>query len=462
MSGWKAVLLWDLSLQQWLQTSFLGRLTGILAPWSQSSWLIRWLDPLCLGMASLYLVFSAQAETGRLGLILLGMAALLGLHWLTRPPALTPIHLPLGLYWGIATVATFLSPVPHAALQGWIKLSLYLLGFLLLHQLLRTPPYRSLLTGVLLLVSLWMGVYGLRQYFYGAEELATWVDPESGLSGVTRVYSYLRNPNLYGGFLVPVIPIGLAAAWYWRSWGWKVLALFITGINLLCLLLTYSRGAWLGEVVALASIALLSLQWINRDLPRRWRRWTIPAFLAASAAVLLLGLITVEPLRLRVFSMFAGRNDTSNNFRINVWMAALDMIRDFPVLGIGPGNDAFNRVYPLYQNPNFTALGAYSVPLELAIEAGIPGLLVYLWLLVLLGVRGWCRWCEGLQARPPEALWVAAGLAGVLGMMVHGLVDTVWYRPQVQMLWWIAVALITSSLDPEEAAPSPSVSMGEA
>jgi putative inorganic carbon (HCO3(-)) transporter len=36
-------------------------------------------------------------------------------------------------------------------------------------------------------------------------------------------------------------------------------------------------------------------------------------------------------------------------------------------------------------------------------------------------------------------------------MMAHGLVDTIWYRPQVQMLWWLAVALITAS----SAAGSP-------
>ena len=38
------------------------------------------------------------------------------------------------------------------------------------------------------------------------------------------------------------------------------------------------------------------------------------------------------------------------------------MIKDRPILGIGPGNDAFNMVYPLYQRPNLiTPSGAYSV-----------------------------------------------------------------------------------------------------
>ena len=50
--------------------------------------------------------------------------------------------------------------------------------------------------------------------------------------------------------------------------------------------------------------------------------------------------------------LLAGRDDGSNNFGINVWLAAMDMIQDRPWLGIGPGNAAFNSVYPLYQQPS--------------------------------------------------------------------------------------------------------------
>ena len=30
------------------------------------------------------------------------------------------------------------------------------------------------------------------------------------------------------------------------------------------------------------------------------------------------------------------------------------------------------------------------------------------------------------------------------GLMGHGLVDTVWYRPQINTLWWLMVAIIAS------------------
>ena len=61
------------------------------------------------------------------------------------------------------------------------------------------------------------------------------------------------------------------------------------------------------------------------------------------------------------------------NFRINVWYAVLEMIRDRPFIGIGPGNEVFNQIYPNYMQVNFTALSAYSIFLEIAVETGLVG-----------------------------------------------------------------------------------------
>ncbi len=443
---WHSLLLRDFAIEAWWQGSLLSRVSGSLRQWGKSSRLVQTLDWIGLGLVLLYWFFSAQSSTGILGLILLAMAVLVVLGWLVETPNWLPVHLPLGLFWGIATLATILSPVPYAARDGWLKLTLYLAGYLLLQRLLRQLQFRDWIVGSLLLVSLGMGVYGLRQYFYGAAELATWVDPESGLAGLTRVYSFLRNPNLYGGYLVPLLPLGLAATCIWPGWGIKLLVGFTTAVNFICLVLTYSRGAWIGGLAALGMMAVLLAQWHTPRLPARWRRWTLPALLGGGAAALLLAILTVRPLRLRAQSLLWGRLDTSNNFRLNVWAAVLEMIRDFPILGIGPGNVAFNRVYPLYQRGNFSALGAYSVPLQLAVETGFIGSLAFAWFLLVLWDHGWRCWKSLLACRDPKGLWVAAGLAACSGMMAHGLVDTIWYRPQVQMLWWLAVALITASL----------------
>ena len=39
-------------------------------------------------------------------------------------------------------------------------------------------------------------------------------------------------------------------------------------------------------------------------------------------------------------------------------------------------------------------------------------------------------------------------IATLLGLLGHGFVDTVWYRPKVNSLWWLMIALIASYYSP--------------
>jgi putative inorganic carbon (HCO3(-)) transporter len=180
----------------------------------------------------------------------------------------------------------------------------------------------------------------------------------------------------------------------------------------------------------------------------------MPVLLGSCAGVVILAVLFVEPIRIRVMSIFAGREDSSNNFRMNVWAAVLDMIRDRPLIGIGPGNDAFNKIYPLYQRPKYTALSAYSIFLEIAVETGLIGLACFLWLLVVTFNQGIEQLRRLRAIAKPEGFWLMGAIAAMAGMLAHGLVDTVWYRPQISTLWWLAVAIIASFYKPLPANPT--------
>jgi putative inorganic carbon (HCO3(-)) transporter len=145
-----------------------------------------------------------------------------------------------------------------------------------------------------------------------------------------------------------------------------------------------------------------------------------------------------------VASIFAGRQDSSNNFRLNVWLSALEMIKDRPLLGIGPGNAAFNEVYPLYQEAKFSALSAYSIPLEIGVETGLIGFSVFIWFLLVTVNQGWRDLQQVRQTGDRQGYWLLAAIASLVGLLGHGLVDTVWYRPEIYTVWWMTVALISS------------------
>ena len=331
-----------------------------------------------------------------------------------------------------------------AASSGLVKLTLYLLFFALMARVLRSGPLRSWIITLFLHISLIVSIYGLRQWFFGAEALATWVDPTSAAAKLTRVYSYLGNPNLLAGYLIPAVALSLAAVFVWQGLLPKALALTMVVVNSVCLVLTFSRGGWIGFVVCIFVFLILLVYWYSVQLPPKLRPWAMPALLTSCVGVMLLAVMFVPAIRDRIGSIFVGREDSSNNFRMNVWSAVVDMIRDRPIIGIGPGNNAFNKIYPLFQRPKYTALSAYSIFLETAVEMGLIGMLCFLWLLMVTINQGMQQLSRLRNLANRQGFWLMGAIATMSGMLAHGLVDTVWYRPQVQTLWWLVVAIIAS------------------
>ena len=385
---------------------------------------------LCALMAGLPLVT-------RSGLSLLVLAS--GLLWLllaltTSPGPLVEIDRWILGILAIALLATGFSPVPLAAAKGLVKLVSYLGVYALMRQVLtQAPVWWDRIVAALLAGNLVTCVIGIRQLYGDSGELARWADPNSVADGTVRIYSTLENPNLLAGYLLPVLPLALVALLRWPGRARKLFALTALVLGVAALVLTFSRGAWMGLVAEAAVILLLLAVRATRAWPLLWRR-LFPLLLLLGGAALLVVLVTqVEPLRVRVMSLVAGRQDSSNNFRINVWLAALDMVQARPWLGIGPGNDAFNQ-------PKFNALSAYSIPLELAVEAGIPGLLAGIGLLLASLRSATSLWrsdsCFSLPA--------LAAIAVIVGLTVQGLTDTIFFRPEVQLSGWFCIATLAA------------------
>lgn len=461
MNVWQHLTLSTLPIQQWRRASYLNRVVGLLRQWRKTSWLMQWSDVIGAGLVSLVFGLAPFISNSLIGVLLIACLGFWLLLTLSDEEAgsraktvsstlTTPIHLLVFLYWSVASIATAISPVRRAALEGWSKLTLYLVLFALMARVLRSPRVRSWVIAVYLHVALLVSVYGLQQWFSGTAALATWVDPESPLSKTTRVYSYLGNPNLLAAYLIPAVMFSAAAVVAWRGWIRKALALTMTGVNGTCLILTFSRGGWIGLVMSTLVLLGLLVYWWSIYLPKFWRRWALPIAVGGAVGVLAVAVVAVPTLRDRASSIFVGRGDSSNNFRINVWMSVIEMIKARPLLGIGPGNDAFNLVYPSFMRARFSALSAYSIFLEVLVETGIIGFTCFLWLLSVTFYLGYRQLRRLRDSGNRDGLWLIAAIATLFGLIGHGIFDTVLYRPQVNTLWWLMFAMIASYYRGEE------------
>ncbi|WP_287128661.1 IctB family putative bicarbonate transporter [Candidatus Cyanaurora vandensis] len=437
LRGLQGLSLWAQDTRTWATAGLLTSWAGQGRGWTARSWLCRGLDGLALGWAVVLFAVAPYVSTGIIGAILAGGTVLWLVMVLTRPLQLTPITLAVLAFWGLTTVAALCSPVLATSAYGWGLVTLYLVGYALLSRVLQT--HRDWVVAVYLLTVAIVGVEGLRQWQDGAVALATWVDQESPLKDTTRIYSYLGNPNLLAAYLLPAVSLGAVAVLVWSRWWARVLAAAVTVLAVVCIGLTYSRGGWL----ALGLMGLVGLALALCQVSARVRAGLV----GGAVGIVALAVAFIPGLQVRLASIFVGRDDSSNNFRITVWDTVWQMVQDYFWLGIGPGNRTFETIYPYYQRAGYNALGAYSVPLETWVELGVVGLVVSLWLVVVV----W-GWAVGVWlTRPsPERWWAAAALLLTVGLMVQGLFDTVWYRPQVQMLWWLGIALINSLTVPKD------------
>ncbi len=359
------------------------------------------------------------------------------------------------LYLAANVVATFASHYFNPSLKGLFKVAVYIGSYFLFTAVLTGSVKRKLyVLSMALTCGLALSLYGFYQYKIGVAPLATWEDPTVE-GGGTRIFATLGNPNLLAGLLVPLasIGIGLGLGFFaqFKSVGKPkflipALAAFGTGgLISLATILTGSRGGYAGLAAGLGVLLYIgSLYiWVNQKKLR--------ALVVIGALCLVCGsagaVAFVPALNQRVQSMFAGSEHSSNAYRMKVWDSSKKMFRDNWWIGTGPGNETFRLAYGLYMVSSYDALGTYCVPLEVAVEAGIPGLLAFLGMIACALARAHLKFWD--QNGTMIGRWLAAAMvAALLGLMVHGLVDTVFYRPQVHFLFWLILAVIVTADGP--------------
>lgn len=118
------------------------------------------------------------------------------------------------------------------------------------------------------------------------------------------------------------------------------------------------------------------------------------------------------------------------------------MFKENWLLGIGVGNKNFREIYGLYMRTGFDALSAYNIFLEIAVESGIFALIAFLGFAITLLVDGAKIILKSTDVR--KVIFLSGAAISIFAVMVHGLVDTVFFRPQIQFIFWTMCAIISA------------------
>ncbi len=154
--------------------------------------------------------------------------------------------------------------------------------------------------------------------------------------GPARIGSLLGNPSNLGVYTLLVIPLAFERVRKDRSLGWRITAAAASLAGLAMLLLSGSRGAWLGFLV-------LALTWIVAE-SRRWRKGNRRRMVAIAITAAVVVSLTATVLAVPRFRERLEPASTATiEWRFIAWEAAGSAALDRPLLGWGP--DSFRSVY---------------------------------------------------------------------------------------------------------------------
>jgi len=298
------------------------------------------------------------------------------------------LFFPLVVYAIDSTVSALAAPAEiHAFGENalWLKIALFAMALILFREV---PRSRDLALRALLIFGVFAAMFGLVQYFVFAKG-----DLEHRITGPTAHVMTLS------GLLLPVSLVFLILWIHDRANVWLLTGTILVSFTLL---LTLTRSAWLGWLVAVSVLLIL--------------RWPRALVFAAPLLVLFISFMPL-PLFSRVVSSFSTRQ-SSNLDRIRMVQAGVEIIKDYPLLGVGPAN--VKEVYPLYRKhdaPRFRIPHLHNNAVQLWAERGVLALAAYV-LLNLLFLRECYRAWNG-----PESRFAEIGVAVAVALAAAGLFE---------------------------------------
>lgn len=140
-------------------------------------------------------------------------------------------------------------------------------------------------------------------------------------------------------------------------------------------------------------------------------------------------------------ALLEDRVDASAATRIEIWKGAVEMIKDNPVWGMGYG--VFPYAIPAYV-PNIGERDAHNTYLIIAAEMGIPVLVVFLLIIMVLFRNVFWLYT---RVQDPFIKAVALGmLGGIAGMIVVNMFGSRLESEEVSAYFWILAGLIVRAV----------------
>lgn len=260
----------------------------------------------------------------------------------------------------------------------------------------------------------------LRHFGYGPHTIEPYTTINHNIEYL-RYMSTLRGANPLGAYmLIPISALVVLLVRFPHSWNWTK-GLLLAG-SLAMLFFSFSRSAWIGAVFSILTAVVVASK------PSWWRKhqkWVWSGAAAIGAA----GLVSVAVLHNNMYFqnfIFHTQNNSvvavsSNDGHATALRQGIHDLQNDP-LGQGPGTAGPASVYN-----NHPARIAENYYIQIAQETGIPGVLLFLTIVSIVGYLLWTR---------RETTLALSLLAALVGISIVNLLSHAWTDDTLAYVWW--------------------------
>jgi O-antigen ligase len=283
----------------------------------------------------------------------------------SRSRELGPLGWPLAAFLAWGGVSLLWSDGPR---QGAVSLAAFFLPFGLLALMVARLPWqrrwlKALTVELIAMAAVFaaIGVYqwATRDVFWNPKVIVS-----NAYAPFFRVNSVFWDPSIYGRFLVVAIVVALVVALYGAGRDWMYAGIAVVGLWV-GLLFSFSQSSFVALIAGvIGAIALL------------WQRRAVIALGCAAVALLAAGFV-VPSVRAEILD----NTDRATGNRSSLVREGTRIAVDHPLGGVGLGG--FKRAYG--ERVGFRAAdparaASHNTPVTVAAETGLPGLLLFGWL----------------------------------------------------------------------------------
>lgn len=335
------------------------------------------------------------------------------------------VGLGLLLLLSVLFVSSALSFAVLGSLQVWAMYFVFVMFYFVVINTVRTKNQLYGLLKVFVFSGAIVALYGLMQYVFGWTTSNAWIDETMFEDETMRVYSTLANPNVLGEYLLLVLPVCAVFMVKYKAntlAKWAYLAMFaMLGV---CLVLTQSRGCWLGFMLS----AVIFVTFYEGKL---WG--LVPIVLC------ILPFVLPETVIDRIMSI-GNMEDSSTSYRVYIWLGTLGMLKTYWLGGIGMGEAAFSQVYPFFSYNAITAPHSHNTFLQLTVEAGIGALAVFVITQFVFAKKMVKTYRLGYE-KSWSSVTALAISCGVIGFLAQSMFDYTFYNYRVMALFFMVMAM---------------------